>query len=52
MGRLNESNNIFVAADKTNSYHEIFKNDHDEFIEKNVTKEYKKCTKKKNLLKM
>ena len=47
IGRLNESNNIFVAADKTNSYHEIFKNDHDELIEKNVTKEYKKCTKKK-----
>ena len=36
----------FLNPDKTNNYYEISKNDHDKLLEKNVTKEYKKCKKK------
>ena len=43
---MNESSNIFVPADKTNNYYEVSKADHAKLIEKSVTKDYKKCSKK------
>ena len=43
---LNQENKIYVAADKTSNYYKVEKDDYEEMILKNVTKDYKKTNDK------
>ena len=43
---MNQENKIYVAADKTSNYYKVEKDDYEEMILKNVTKDYKKTNDK------
>ena len=43
---MNQENKIYVAADKTNNYYKVEKDDYEEMMLKNVSKDYEKSNDK------
>ena len=46
MKTIETESKMFIPADKTRNYYKLTKEKHDELIQKHITKDYKKCSKR------